>query len=44
MYETLGNNARHLMSSPEYRELLHHRNEGAAHPTDNAQFSSSAQE
>jgi hypothetical protein len=33
MYETLGNNARRLMSSPEYRELLHQRDEGAAHPS-----------
>jgi hypothetical protein len=38
MYEMLGNNAHHLMSSPEYRELVHQHNEGAAHPTDNAWF------
>jgi hypothetical protein len=38
MYEMLGNNAHHLMSSPEYRELVHQHDEGAAYPTDNARF------
>jgi hypothetical protein len=38
MYETLGNNARRLMSSPEYRELVHQCDVGVTHPTDNTQF------
>jgi hypothetical protein len=38
MYGTLGNNACCLMTSPEYWELLHQRDKGAARPTDNARF------
>jgi hypothetical protein len=38
MYGTLGNNPCCLLTSPEYWELLHQCNEGAAHPTDNAWF------
>jgi hypothetical protein len=38
MYEMIGKNAHHLMSSPEYQELLHQCNEGKAHPMDSTWF------